>query len=348
MLRETLAEAPATWRGGDGPETDVVVYTTASLRRNVADFPFPAQCTDYERKAVEERVLAALESIPGLDRDRYVAVDGVTDESAQLLLEGQWATVDSLLGEGSYGVLIASDRRLSVTVNGGDHIRIAVTLPGYQAQEAWAQVDVIDGRLGMLLDLAYHEEFGYLTASLSRVGSGLELKALLHLPGLAMANELPAQQEDARASRHVLESAFGGKRQGRGDLYFLRNTSTLGRSEEELVFRFRQLAHAVVEQERRVRARLADASPAMVEDRVHRSLGTARSARLLDADEALSVISALRWGASTGLLPEMDLSSLNDLLVISRPAHVRARLSPDADDLAQSMERAALFRSRCS
>ncbi len=348
MLRETLVEAPATWRDGDGPEVDVAVYTAASLQRNVADFPFPAHCTEYERRSVEDRVLSALESAPEIDRDRYVVLDGADEETLRLLAEGQWIPADCLDSEGDSGVLLGRDRRLSVTVNGEDHIRTAVTLAGLQAQEAWGQADGLDDRLGMALDFAYHEEFGYLTASLAHTGSGLEMRGLLHLPGLVMANEIPEQQEAARASRHALENAFGGKRQGRGDLYVLRNVVSLGRSEEELAFRFRHLAQALIERERRARARMVEETPVMVADRVHRALGTAQSARLLDADEALSVISALRWGAASGAISGLSWRALNDLLVLSRPAHIRARLTQDADDLAQSMERAALFRTRCA
>jgi len=123
MLRETLVEAPATWRDGDGPEVDVAVYTAASLQRNVADFPFPAHCTEYERRSVEDRVLSALESAPEIDRDRYAVLDGADEETLRLLAEGQWIPADCLDSEGDSGVLLGRDRRLSVTVNGEDHIR---------------------------------------------------------------------------------------------------------------------------------------------------------------------------------------------------------------------------------
>jgi protein arginine kinase len=78
-------------------------------------------------------------------------------------------------------------------------------LPGAQLQEAWTRANMVDDALGGSLDYAFDSRFGFLTAGLDCVGSGLKACMLLHLPALALTHQL--NPEVVRAARERLSLA---------------------------------------------------------------------------------------------------------------------------------------------
>ena len=73
---------------------------------------------------------------------------------------------------------------------------------------------------------------------------------------------------------------------------------------------------------------MLDRSRMQLEDRVHRSLGLLRSARLLGVEEAMKHLSRIRLGVSMGLLEELKLSTVQRLFLDVQPGHLRMN-NPD-------------------
>jgi protein-arginine kinase len=90
-----------------------------------------------------------------------------------------------------------------------------------------------------------------------------------------------------------------------------------------------------------------EGQPALA-DRVGRALGIARGARVLEFQEALDLLSALRLGLATGHVEGFSIQQLNELAVLAQAAHIESRLGEESDHLASSAARASLFRERLS
>src|ERR671932_797957 len=99
-------------------------------------------------------------------------------------------------------------------------------LAAYLKTPAWATGAGPDGdvvlaarvRLARRLTWAWDDRWGYLTASLSNMGTGLRLSLLVHLPALALLGRL---SETLQAAQHLgisIRGAHGEGSQAAGDL----------------------------------------------------------------------------------------------------------------------------------
>lgn len=345
-MPEVLLDKSPAWVSGTGPESLLAIRTRGILARNLGDIPFVALCSDDEKRAVEERVLSVLESLNLLSSGQYCSLVSLDPRQARILIERQLASESLVRGTGPRGVYVSNDQTLSISVNDGDHLRIQVISPGLQPQEALNKLNNVDNILGVHLDYAFDGRLGYLTSELARLGTGLKLDVLLHLPGLTMLNRLLSIEQFVRDQHHIFEGFQGPLMEARGDLFVLQNRRTLGRSEEETAFHVKHLATDLLTQEKAARQTLMAENLRTLEDRVGRALGIARGAKLLEYDEALSLLSSLRLGLALDLVNGFTVQQLNQMAVAAQRAHIEAKKSHDCDDLTLSVERSDMFRAR--
>lgn len=345
---EPLVDKALPWLNGGGPQSDVALNTSASLVRNLADFPFSSRCSLEEKRAVEERVLAVLENSGLLGRGKYYSVEHIDAREARFLLERGFVSEKLLYAEGPRGVYVSNDQSLSIVINEEEHLRLQAIRPGLQPQKTWQDIDALDNTLVARLDFAFDERLGYLTASLMRLGTGLTIEVVLHLPAMTAFSRMFAEERRIREQHHVLEGVFGSVSEGRGDLFRLSNQTTLGRTEDEIVFHVKDAANDLIVKERELRREMKSERVRTLEDRVYRALGVARGARVLEYNEAVDLLSSLRLGVSLDLLGEVSQELINDLQVSSQRAHLELRKGKRCDDLTLNSERADLFRARLS
>lgn len=263
-MLETLLQQEADWLSGDGPDSEVALYSQCQLFRNLADYPFPGECTEDELRAIEVRVHGVLESLNFLSTGRYWSFDELDERERRFLVERRLVSADLLLGEGARGVYIADDQSFSISINDKNHLRMCGLASGLNLQDMWARISLVDDTLVGALDYAFSERLGFLTTSLGQVGTGLHASVVLHLPGLHLAKRVSAAVSSADEMRHTLEGVTAPKvtmpgefqrpnGSTLGDLYSLTNRATLGRSEEETLFHLKHLAADLIKTEREAR-----------------------------------------------------------------------------------------------
>lgn len=347
-MLKTLLEKPALWAGGSGPEPDVVLHTAGTLARNMPDVPFPARCNEDERRSVEERVLGALESAGLFSTGQYFPLTELRAREVQMLMERRLVTRYIMEGRGPRGVYLSHDQTLAVAINGRDHVRITALAAGFQPQEVWGRLNLVDDQLGETLDFAFDERHGYLTAKIDEVGTGLRLAAVLHLPGLVQSQQIAEWEKRLRQDHHGLDAFVAGSSDAPGDLFVLANRTTLGRSEEELIYHLRTTARGIIDDERKARETMKTENLSVLADRVGRALGIARGARVLDLRESLALLSAIRLGVATGQIDGYSYSYVDETLMFAQPAHLECRADATYDELGLSLARADYFRERFS
>lgn len=344
---ETLLKKHVEWLSGNGESSDTVHYCRCRLFRNLADFPFPSQCTDDEKRSIEERILGVLESLNLLESGQYWSLSDLSETEQRFLAERLLIDTDLLQADGPRGVYIDDDQLLSITINGNNHLTICGLSSGFRLQDIWSRISLIDDTLAGLLDYAFDKRLGYLTSDVRHVGTALAADVALHLPGLVMGNLIPWARELTQERRHTFETLLPGYNgSAPGDLYKLASISTLGRSEDEIIYHLKQLVSELSKKEREIRKQIQRDSPLHFEDLTGRALGLARGARLLEFPEAISVFSSLRLGVSMGLLDTFSLRQINEVFVASQNAHLEMKCGHECDELTLNAERAELFRSR--
>jgi len=316
-LRDSLP-----WLDGSGPDADIVISTRGRLLRNITAHEFPGHAQPNDRQEVALEILSGLEAA-GLTRDGHVLDLGALSRHQQMLLREK-----HLLSEGEclpehHRHLVASADGLCVAkINNQDHLRLQFYAPGFQPAVVLKTLLEKEATLDSHLDLAFQEDFGYLTASPVDAGTGLHMSALLHLPGLVMGGEIDKILNALRQLRFSVKGLFGGGRAVRGALFLVTNLVTLGRDEQEVVSDFEFHVGKVLRHERTARQQLFSSDSLGLEDLARRSLAVVRNALLMTSQEGYDRLNHLRLGAGLGMLPELDFSRLNQALVAIQTGHL--------------------------
>ena len=384
----TLRKEEPLWFSGEAPESAIAIFSQCSVGRNLTDFPYPRRCSEDEKSTVEAHVIRALDNLASFTDGQYYTFSDLSSREIRFLAERRLITYELMMASGPRGVYISTDQSLSIMVNGLDHICIRVLLPGSQLPQAWERLNAVDNALNDELGFSFHNRLGFLTSVLGNVGTGLKSGVVLHLPALsslgliskwggraeeqhvrllgmtigtpgdtqthihevtASPSELNTEPEYHQSLYSDMNGALSGTlSEAQGDLYLLVNQSTLGTSEEELLFQVKQTASEIITAEKNSRQQLLSGRENGIEDRVGRAQGIAAGARVLGFAEAINVLSSLRLGVATGVLADHQVEDVNQLMAASQGGHLELDSDNPCDDLALNTKRANLFRASFS
>ncbi|MEO1512352.1 MAG: ATP--guanido phosphotransferase, partial [Planctomycetota bacterium] len=239
--------------------------------------------------------------------------------------------------------------RLSVMVNEEDHLRIQAVRSGLDLRGAYDEAEHADNEIERGIDYAFSPRFGYLTACPTNVGTGARFSVMLHLPALRMIGEIEKVKHAADDMGLAVRGYYGEGSDTTGDFFQISNQTTLGKSEGVLMHEMEhEIVPRVVEYERHARGVLLGKRRSSTEDEVHRALGTLRSARLIETDEAMQLLGRVRLGVVLGLIGGGEAGEINHLMLLSHPAHLQRTLGREISQADRRLERATLLRSRLS
>ena len=311
------------WCDPEGEAGEPVISSRARLARNLTTLPFVHRTIKNERFRVIEQVDRAVRSSGDVAHSVYLSLLDTSELDRRVLVERHLISPALAGGTRPAGVFVGPGETYSLMVNEEDHLRLQAIKGGLQVRAAWQEADKIDTELSKTLDFAFSDEFGYLTACPSNTGTGMRLSVLIHLPGLTLADQM---DHVARAMEEIGFTVRGlyGEGTGRsGNMYQVSNQWTLGHGEQEVVERLDRVARRLACYEERACEALISRARRQTEDRVARSYGLLKHARLLSEKEALDALSMLRMGAYLGLPDGMEATRFNRLLIAVQPAHVR-------------------------
>jgi protein arginine kinase len=81
-----------------------------------------------------------------------------------------------------------------------------------------------------------------------------------------------------------------------------------------------------------------------IEDRVWRAYGMLRGARVISSEETMALLSHLRLGVNLGIIEDLDIGAINQLLSKTLPAHLQILEGKDLDPHARDVARADYIR----
>jgi protein arginine kinase len=277
----------------------------------------------------------------------YVDLDSAPEIDRQLLVERHLISKQHASVDGSRGVAIGENESISIMVNEEDHLRIQVLRSGLQLEEAWEQINAIDDKLESKLDFAFHPRFGYLTACPTNVGTGIRVSVMLHLPALKLTGEIEKVFRAAKDMRLAVRGLYGEGTEATGDFYQISNQTTLGKTEDDIISDFKTtVIPKIIDYEHHARRTLLNDRTTALDDKVCRALGLLRSARLLASEEVLFLLSHLRMGINLGRIKDIDIRTINELFLLTQPAHLQKIQGKKLEGDLRRAARADYIRSR--
>ncbi|MDX2115760.1 MAG: protein arginine kinase [Planctomycetota bacterium] len=335
----------AEWLRTDTPENDVVLSSRVRFARNFAGYPFLSRARRDDRKQVLARARRDILDGHVASRMMWIDLNETPPLERSLLVERHLISKQHAKGDEPRAVALSPDERLSIMVNEEDHLRIQVIRGGLSLDAAFEQIDKVDDRIEQQSDYAFSQRFGYLTACPTNVGTGVRVSVMLHLPGLKLTGEIEKVRRAAKGMSLAVRGFYGEGSEAVGDFFQLSNQTTLGKDERGLLADFEgDLVPKVVEYERLARRSLLDKRRVILDDKVHRALGTLLHARLLKSEEALEMLSYVRLGVLLNVIDGVDLATVNNLVLLTQPAHLQKALKRDLEQSERRIERATLVR----
>jgi protein arginine kinase len=326
-----LASRVGSWLGPGGPESDVVVSCRVRLARNVAGQPFVPRLDPDRAAEISENVRKHLVDLRFDGDTTWIPMEAAMPVLRLVLRERHLISRDLAPGDEpkvvapGRGVAFGVSESLAVMVHEEDHIRLQSLAPGFQLDQAFAAAVDLDRAIESRLELSHSPQLGYLTACPTNVGTGLRASVMLHLPALSLVrSELEKVFAAAQRTGLAVRGQHGEGSRAIGDYYQSSNQITLGRADGQLVDDLKSLVPRIIDVERKVRAVLLKEQKAALKDRVSRSLGILRTARAMPTESALAHLSNLRLGVHLGILSDVTIDSLNQLVVQAQRGHLQA------------------------
>ena len=341
-----LGHTAGNWMACDGPDHDVVVTSRIRLARNITGFPFRARLGKDKSRDLEEHLHERLHSLELAPTQYYVNLEQATALNRELLLERHLVSVELARGTGPRGVFFSHREHLSVMVNEEDHLRLQILGPGLNLDDLLARIRQVDHDVRDRVEYAYHPRFGYLTSCPTNVGTGLRFSVMLHLPALVFSKEIEKVFNSAAKMKLAVRGFYGEGTSYVGDFFQVSNQVTLGKATDQLLGDLAKVLPKLVELERDVRRVIQKDHAQDLEDKVFRALGVLCHARRMTSQEALELLSQLRLGVCLGLVEGVDLKAINELLVLSQPAHIQLLEGKDLTEQERDISRARFIRER--
>jgi protein arginine kinase len=343
---DELVQSSGEWLRGSGPESDIVVSTRVRLARNLADFPFTNRASNAQKAEIEALLRDRLTKLDGTVRLDYMPVHSLPPLDRQLLVERQLISREHAGSEGQRGVAIEPHETHSVMINEEDHLRLQVLRSGLVLEEAYEDIDKLDDQIEQRVSYAFSEEFGYLTACPTNVGTGMRASVMLHLPALQMTKQIEKVFRALQKINLAVRGLYGEGTRASGDFYQISNQVTLGKSEQDILREIREVIPQIINYERTARTTLLRESRSLIQDKVARAYGTLRSAAMMTSEETMDLLSSVRLGINLNLIDDLTIPVVNELFLQTQPAHLQKLQGTTLDGEERNVARANYLRHR--
>lgn len=343
---DEMAKSSAAWLSKTEKESLVVLSTRVRLARNIAGSQFP----ETADKDTKDRVISYFDSVltrSNLMKDStYVKAMDVDDLDKNFLIERHLISPVFLNGDLSKAVYIDKKERVSIMINEEDHLRIQALSPGLDLRGSFDLAMQHESEIGKYLEFAYDHDFGFLTSCPTNAGTGMRASVLIHLPGLVLTREIDKVISKITRSGLIVRGFYGEGSDVLGNLFQVSNQNTLGITEDEILMQIERITKEIITQEADARKLLVDETSEIIEDKIWRAYGILKNARVLTSDEVMNLLSAVRLGHAMKIIDFLDVSLLNDILLLSQPAHLQKYYGSAMDNNKRDFVRAQMVREK--
>lgn len=307
-----------SWFASDGPYDDVVLSTRVRIVRNLADFIFPAKMSEDDRSRIKSLVYDAFS---GDQNFHFIEMDEMSKPGIQILKD------KNILKDKDADavVLNTDDESIACVVNETDHIKISAFTPGLDCETSMKKAYKIDEFLQQKLQFAASYDFGYLSSRIKDCGSGMKISVRMFIPSIILAGQFDSVLSLVQEKKLLFKPVF--KSEEIADfsncLFDLTTSNGAEGTEFDQMAGIQAVATLILKTERKIRQEFADNNPTVVLNFFKQSYARAMYSLLLSYEEAVSIISAVKWGIQLKLVSGLSESELNALYFRTKSGHLK-------------------------
>src|SRR5437016_9977906 len=338
--------SPAESARREGPHNRIVLSSRVRLARNLKGLAFPGWAKKLERVKALDQIRPAVESLPQLTGAFSESMDNPSVLDKNILVARHLISREHAAKSAGSGLVLNREESLCVMINEEDHLRMQALRPGLQLKQAWGAIDQVDSKLEKKLDYAFSPDLGYLTACPTNLGTGIRVSAMLHLPGLVLAEQINQIIQAVNKLGLAVRGLYGEGTEALGNVFQVSNQMTLGEAESDIVERLNKVLAQIIEHEENARATLLDKKPKSVYNHIGRAYGILANAHSISSKETMNLLSLMRLGVDLGLFPDLERWLVDELFIITQPAHLQKRYSEKLSAEERDLLRADMVRER--
>lgn len=330
------------WYSNISNYSEVVVSTRVRLARNFSKYNF----TNIISKKDSKNVIGLVEDLVKSTSYKFFNMNDIDNITKKSLVEEHLISKEFELDYGEKiekAVVTNNDSTLVVMINEEDHMRIQSFSSGLNIEDCYKKAQVFSDIIEKNEKLAYNKDYGYLTACPTNVGSAMRVSVMLHLPALARLGILTKLLEDVSSLGITVRGLYGENTKAYANMYQISNQKTLGETDEEIIYRVKNIVLSIIEHEKKARKVLLENS-IKLEDEMYRVYGVLKSARMISSEEALDLLSRLRLAAAMKIIPNLKLENVQKLLVLVQPYSFKKIVKEELSSVEELIKRAEYIR----
>ena len=346
MQLNDLLNHTSEWLKGSGPNSEIVISSRIRLARNLANYPFPHWADKKQGEDALNKIRDSFLKVDCLKKTTFFELAKMDSIDKQFMVERHLMSLDHAQKTNSKAVVVDDDEIISVMINEEDHIRMQVMQSGFNLHEAWELINKIDDSIAKELNFAFMPDWGYLTACPTNAGTGMRGSVMLHLPALVTLQAIDRVLAAIAKLSFTTRGLYGEGTQAMGNFFQISNQISLGPSEGEIIESINGLIRQIIEQENQARGSLLSKNKPLLEDRINRSLGILKSARIITSQETIELLSMVRLGCDLAMVNDIDRRRINELFIITQPAHLQKIEGKKLSSQERDEKRAQIIRDK--
>jgi len=332
----------------EGPEDHVVLSSRVRLARNLSGVTFPGRAKKVSRVETCKLITPVVSAASAMRGGYSTVMNDLKALDKTLLVERHLISREHAAKSAGSALVLNKNETLSVMVNEEDHLRMQALLPGMQIKQVWQKIDRFDTSLEKKLEYAFDTNLGYLTACPTNLGTGIRVSAMLHLPGLVLTDQVNQIVQAVTKLGHAVRGLYGEGTEALGHIFQVSNQMTLGESEADIIERIHKVVLQVIEHEVNARKTLMQGRSGELYNHIGRAYGVLAHAHIVSSKESMNQLSLMRLGVKLGLFEKLETPVLDELFLLSQPAHLQQFVGEKLSGEERDIHRAALLRGHLS
>lgn len=296
--------------------------TAFILHRNLSRYKFPSKLSTPEAEKVLETLRTMLVSSTQLEQPTLLRARELSPIDKEFLFE-HFLCLKGFQNTGlGQGFVIDNTSCFLAQIGIEDHLQMRLIDSKGEWEKTLARLQNLESSLAQKLDFAFSQRFGYLTSDPNICSTGLIVLVYLQLPALIHTGQL----QDAlvkKASEEVTAlSLLGSLDEIVGDIVVLRNSFTIGLSEENILSALHDNLINFISLENALREQLKNEGNVKLKDEISRAFGILLHSYQIDTKEALGALSLIKLGVELGWIAGITSQKINEIFFKCRHAHL--------------------------
>ena len=304
---------------------DIILNSSAYLFRNVSGYKFNETNDRTEKENILFQIQEAKNSIKFLNNFKFYYIRDIPRIHRQLLIDKRLISASMIQKIAGKGMILQSGyvnrkKLIAIVINEDEHLKIQCRMAGIKVKECYREVLKIEKKLEKKLSFSFSQNLGYLTSNPSVLGTGLKVEILAHLPSLVISTRIIDFIKNLNQTGYGVSSYISESNEIIGNLFRISNLVTLGKNEETIIEELDAIAHNIIDEENNAKKEISNDINFIIEDSVFRSFGMIKYAKVLSFEEAVELLSIIKFGMDLKIIDEIryfDFYKLIELITDS-------------------------------